>query len=251
MLERIKSQDEAIQTLTATVDYQPTAGSVYSGVIKEYHDVRGFILLEKPSMIRMIGQAPIVRTKIFDMVSDGEEFRLYIAPKQKFIVGKNTVRRAAQNTLENMRPQHILQAMLIPPVAPEKEKCFREEVEDGGSRYYVLGILEAAGNGPLNLKRKVWFDRASLDIARLQLYGPEGSFLEDVQYSGYQEYNGVRYASRIQVSRPVEDYRVVITIQKATFNEPLGPDKFHLEKPPDAQLVDLRSAAPTGESSDQ
>ncbi len=102
LLSKINSQSEAVRTLTATVDLEPTAGSVYSGIIKEYHDVKGFILVERPSMIRMLGQAPVVRTNIFDMVSNGEEFRLYIPPKQKFIVGKTTFQHPAKNALENL-----------------------------------------------------------------------------------------------------------------------------------------------------
>lgn len=251
LLNRIKSQNEAIKTLTATVDFQPTAGSVYSGVIKEYHDVKGFILLERPSMIRMIGQAPVVRTKIFDMVSDGEKFQLYLVPKQKFIVGKNALVRPAKNALENMRPQHILQAMLIPPVDPEKEKGVREEAEENGSRYYVVSVLEPGGTGDFDLKRKVWFDRSSLEITRLQLYGSGGSYIEDVHTSDYREFNSIRYPTRIEVSRPVEDYRVVITIQKATFNDPIETDKFKLERPPNTQLVDLTATDSRGEARDQ
>src|SRR5713226_7646392 len=126
LIARVNAWSEGIQTLKATVDLEPTVGSVYSGVIKEYHDVRAFILLEKPAMIRMIGQAPIVRTKIFDMVSDGQEFRLYVAPKKKFIVGKTASSRPSKNSLETLRPQHILSALLVPPLGAS-EKSFLEE----------------------------------------------------------------------------------------------------------------------------
>jgi outer membrane lipoprotein-sorting protein len=223
----------------ATVELEPTTGSVYSGVIKEYHDVKGFILLEKPAMIRMQGQAPVIRTEIFDMVSDGEEFRLYIPPKQKFIVGKTAFRRPAKNALENLRPQHIQEALLTPGIDTDREKYFTQEEEGGGERFYVVTVLEPGEAGELNLKRKVWFDRSNLEIVRLQLYGPQGAYIEDVQYSNYRDFQGVHYPARIEVSRPIEDYRLTISILKATFNEPIAPEKFELKKPEDAQLVDL------------
>ena len=116
LVAKINAWSDAIHTMTATVDLEPTAGSVYSGVIKEYHDVKGFILLQRPSTIRLLGQAPVVRTNIFDMVSNGEEFRLYIPTKQKFIIGKTTFHHPAKNALENLRPQHILQALIVPPI---------------------------------------------------------------------------------------------------------------------------------------
>jgi len=239
LVARVNAQSNAIQTLVATVDMEPTAGSVYSGVIKEYRDVRGFVLLEKPAMIRIVGQAPIVRTTIFDMVSDGREFRLSIPPKQKFLVGKNDLRRVAKNSLENLRPQHILEALLVPAIDTGSEKYFIEEAAEGARRYYVVTLLELPEGGELVLKRKVWIDRSDLNVARLQLYGPQGAYLEDVLYSGYQDFQGVNYPTRIEIARPAEDYRLALTIEKATFNQPLAPDKFVLNKPEGAELVEV------------
>ena len=242
LVHQSNAQSEAIRTFSATVDLEPTAGSVYSGVIKEYHDVKGFILVERPAMIRMIGQAPIVRTNIFDMVSDGREFRLSIPPKRKFIVGKSDFKRPAKNALENLRPQHILEALLIPATYPESDKLVLEEAEEAGQRFYVLTVLGTDEKGDLRLKRKVWFDRANLQISRLQLYTEGGVYLEDVWYSGYQDFGGIQYPAHIQVTRPVEDYRLTINILKATFNQAIDPSKFELQKPEDAELIELSSA---------
>ena len=229
--------------MTATVDLEPTAGSVYSGVIKEYHDVKGFILLESPSSIRMQGQAPVVRTEIFDMVSKGEEFRLYIPPKQKFIVGKTAFLRPAKNSLENLRPQHILEALLVPAIDASREKYFLEEAEDATRRCYLVTIVEPAESGELRLARKAWFDRSNLQLWRVQFYSPQGSYLEDVWYSDYQDFQGTRYPARIEVRRPIEDYRLAISIVKAAFNQPIAPGKFELQKPEGAELVDLSAAS--------
>jgi len=239
LAEKVRKQSASVQTLNATVDLEPTAGSIYSGVIKEYHDVKGFLLLQKPALIRMVGQAPVVRTTVFDMASNGEEFRVYIPSKQKFIVGKTNLRRPAKNALENLRPQHILDALLMPAIDSTREKYFREEAEEEGRRYYVLTFLSANDEGELSLNRKVWFDRATLQIARLQLYGPQGTYLEDVRYSDYQDFQGVNYPRRIELSRPAEDYRLTVNILKATFNQPIEPEKFELKKPDSAQLVEL------------
>ena len=225
--------------MTATVDLEPTTGSIYSGVIKEYHDVRGYILIQSPAMIRMEGQAPVVRADIFDMVSNGEEFRLYIPPVQKFIVGKTAFSRPAKNSLENLRPQHILDALLVPPVDPSSEMWLLEEAQEAGHRYYVVLIVAPPEHGELHLKRKAWFDRADLQLARMQFYEAQGLYVEDVRYSEYQDFQGVNYPSQIEVVRPVEDYRVAITILKATFNQPIDPEKFVLKQPPGTQLVNL------------
>lgn len=244
LVTKINAWSGAIHTMTATVDLEPTAGSVYSGVIKEYHDVKGFVLLENPSTIRLLGQAPVVRTNIFDMVSNGEEFRLYIPTKQKFIIGKTTFRRPAKNALENLRPQHILQALIVPPIDAEHETTYREKVDrhTQPKRFYVVNIVEPQENRHVILRRKAWFDRADLELVRAQFYEPDGTCTEDVRYSIYQDFQGIHYPTHIEVNRPEEDYQVTITIEKAQFNEPIPPEKFDLKKPEEAELVDLSAA---------
>jgi outer membrane lipoprotein-sorting protein len=246
LVAKINSRSEEVRTLTATVDLEPTAGSVYSGVIKEYHDVKGFILLEKPSTIRLLGQAPVVRTNLFDMVSTGDEFRLYIPAKQKFIVGKSSFHRPTTNALENLRPQHIYQSLMIPSIDTDHETPFLEQREGRSSRrhYYVVYIVARQEGHQLVLRRKVWFDRADLELVREQFYNPEGTCTEDVHYAAYQDFQGIHFPTHIELARPVEDYQLTITIEKATFNQPIAPEKFDLKRPAGAELVDISAANP-------
>jgi len=239
LIASINAQSKAIQTMTATVDLEPTAGSVYSGVIKEYHDVKSYILVQRPAMIRMVGQAPVVRTDIFDMASDGDKFWLFVPSKHKFIVGKTGVQRPAKNALENLRPQHILEALLVPPVDADSERTFRYEAEEGTRRYYIVGVLDKGSEGDLNLKRQIWFDREDLRIDRVQFYGPQGVYVEGVQYAAYQDFQVVRYPTRITLTRPVEDYALSINLQKVTFNQPIAPEKFELKQPQGVERVEL------------
>jgi outer membrane lipoprotein-sorting protein len=247
LIARVNAQSERIRTMTAKVDFAPTAGSVYSGVIQEYHDVRGFILFKKPSMIRIIGQAPVVRTNIFDMVSEGEEFRLSIPPKNKFIVGKTSAESSVKSPLENMRPQHILDALFIPSIDTAAVRYLFESEENTGRRYYILTILQPANGNEFLPARKVWFDRSNLEVARLDVYDRQGTLIETADYSGYQDYAGVIYPSEIKILRPVEDYSLSITVENAAFNQEIAPDKFELKKPPNAELVEL-GALPRGKA---
>jgi len=224
------------------VDFKAATGSAYSGVINQYHDVGGFILLKKPSMIRMIGQAPVVKTEIFDMVSNALEFRVYIPPKNKFIVGKTTYQGPVKNSLENLRPQHILSALLVPPVNQAAEKVFVEETQTPAHQYYILTVVEPNKAGQLELSRKVWFDRSDLRISRLALYGPGGSLLESVQYANYHDFQQIEYPTEITVSRPSNGYTLSISIQSAKFNRPIPPENFVLKKPANATLVELGGA---------
>lgn len=242
LVKKVDAWSESIQTLTATVEFKPTTGSIYTGVIKEYQNVHGFILLKKPAMIRILGQAPVVRTEIFDMVSNGKEFKVSIPPKNKFIVGSNSYQAPSKKPLESLRPQHILDALLIPPVDESKEKFFSEEAQTPTGQYYVLDIVEPNNAGELKLMRKVWFDRTDLDISRLQLYGSGGELREDIHYADYKNFQGINYPAEITLNRPQEGYKLTITLKKATFNQPIAAEKFVLKKPPNATLVKLGAA---------
>jgi outer membrane lipoprotein-sorting protein len=248
LVAKIDAWGGPIHTMTAMVDLTPTSGSVYSGVIKEYHDVKGVILLQRPSTIRMQGLAPLVRTTIFDMVSNGDKFRLYIPIKQKFIVGRDTVQHPAKNPLENLRPQHILQALIVPPIDADRETTYRRKVAPRSqpTKHYIeVGILEPTDHH-MTLQREVWFDRADLELARVQFYDADGTCTEDVHYSNYQEFKGVRYPTHIELERPEDEYEVTITIEKATFNVAIPAEKFELNKPEGAELVDLDAKKPEG-----
>lgn len=240
LISRVSRVSGGFQTLKAKVELTPTAGSIYSGVIKEYRDVRAFILLEKPSRFRIIGQAPVLRSKIFDMVSDGENFGVYIPPKRKYIVGKNSIRRETKNKLEGLRPHHILTALLLKEIDPNTEKCFIEESLEGPRRYYVVHVVSSGPDGGIRLERKIWFDRSDLEIKRVQRFGPDGAYLQDVRYDAYQDFNGTRYPTKIDLIRPKEDYRLGILFQEVSFNEPMGPEKFVLDPPKSVEKVVLK-----------
>src|SRR5271170_6696078 len=120
LIDYINTQAAAIQTMQATVDIDTTVGGVNKGKVTDYEEIRGYVLARKPAMLRMIGLMPIVRNKAFDMVSDGEGFKLWIPTKNRFVVGRNdVVTHDPTQPLESLRPQHIYDALLLRHLDPE------------------------------------------------------------------------------------------------------------------------------------
>src|SRR6202030_4291986 len=97
--------------------------------------------------------------------------RVYIPSKNKFLVGSIASERASDKHIENLRPQHLLDALLWPEVRKEESVLF-EEFNDETARYYVLTVLR--GGYRTEILRKIWFDRSVLEVARLQSFGPRG-----------------------------------------------------------------------------
>ncbi|HKV80283.1 MAG TPA: hypothetical protein VJP02_19195, partial [Candidatus Sulfotelmatobacter sp.] len=91
LIDALNQQAEAIRTLKATVDIDSSAGGMKKGHVTDYKEIRGYVLAKKPDELHMIGLMPFVRTTAFDMVSDGRDFKLWIPPKNKFVVGENQV----------------------------------------------------------------------------------------------------------------------------------------------------------------
>lgn len=241
-----------VRSVKATIELSPTAGSSYSGVIQQYRNVKGFLLARRPAYVRMIGQAPVVAKNIFDMVSDGQTFRIYIPSKQKFIVGPAGLERPAKTPLENLRPQHLLDAIFWTEISADSHPLF-EEFSDSTGRYYILTVLRAAE--PMEIARKIWFDRTNLQIARLQTYGRAGRLMTDVHYSNWQTRSDapaapaassvtLPFPRHIILVRPHDDYRLEIQITKLTLNEELSEAQFKLDQPPGAELVTLEPSKP-------
>jgi outer membrane lipoprotein-sorting protein len=235
----------SVTSINASVELVPTAGSAYSGVIQQYHEVNAFILAEKPAMIRVIGQAPVLAKNVFDMTSDGQTFHVYIPSKNKFIVGPAALERSAEKPIENLRPQHILDALFWPEIPAGAAVVFEEANEPAG-RYYVLTVLSSAASG--ETERKVWFDRADLSLCRVQIFGASGRLLSDVHMDAWQgaasgdaksSQMPPKYPWHIVLNRPHDDYQLDIRVKKITLNEEISLDRFKLDQPSGTELVRL------------
>ncbi|HEY4709649.1 MAG TPA: hypothetical protein VIH46_05740 [Candidatus Acidoferrales bacterium] len=243
LITRYDQQADAVTSLNATVTMTLTAGSAYTGVIKQYHEVKGFILAQKPSTIRVIGQAPVVGTNIFDMESDGDTFRIFIPSQNKFLTGPANLERPSAKPIENLRPQHLTGAIFWDGIGPHSPVLL-EEASDAGSQYYVLTVIRLpdksgpnAADADWEIAMKVWFDRADLSVARRQDYASGGKLASDIRYSGWDTFGAVRYPRQIALARPGNDYKLQIGITKAAFNETISADRFLLRQPPGAELV--------------
>jgi outer membrane lipoprotein-sorting protein len=245
LLAGYNNQVRAVQSLQATVDLIPSTGTTYSGVIEEYHDVPGFILAQRPATVRVIGQAPVVAKDIFDMVSDGKEFRIYIPSKNSFLVGPTDLVRPSNKPLENLRPQHIVEALFWPELPPSANVLF-EQFDFSVSRYYILTLLREAGGGKFEIARKIWYSRTDLRVSRVQLFGAEGKLDSDIQYSDWQPVPTAEgafvpeqssFARDIHIWRPQDDYKLEIKILKLSLNETISPDRFELAQPAGTDLL--------------
>jgi len=214
----------------------PALGSTEKSKITEYKDVRAFILFRKPGDIRLIGLYPVVRNKAFDMVSDGTNFKLYVPVRNRFLVGRNEIDQPSQNKLENLRPQHFLEALLVRPIDADRDKLLLENFTDEDNAFYVLHVVHVNGGGQLQLDRTIWFNRYSLIMARQLTFDETGNILTDARYTEWRAYDNVAFPKHIEINRPRDEYAVVVDIVKMDINKGVSDDKFVLDQPEGSTL---------------
>jgi hypothetical protein len=248
LIESVNQQAEAINTLKATVDIDTSAGGLKKGKVTDYTEIRGYILARKPDWLHMTGLMPFVRTTAFDMVSDGQNFKLWIPPKNKFVTGQNEV--AIPNVdqpMENIRPANIYEALLIRKIDPENEIAVLENgyetLHDAkGNRVlqedYELTVIRKVGDD-WRLARKIVFSRIDLKPHEQVIYNSDGKVGTDAKYAEYKDYDGVSFPSRIEIMRPQEEYDIKLNMVKLEVNTPLKDEQFTLEQPPGAVVVHL------------
>jgi outer membrane lipoprotein-sorting protein len=249
LIDRLNHDATQVKTLNATVDIDTSYGGEKRGKVTDYKEIRGYILVSKPNMLRMIGLYPIVRNKAFDMVSDGKEFKLSVPGNNKFYVGHNEVKiEDSSSPLDTLRPQAIYDALLLQPVNPENEiavlESSKEMVVDKQTHKlvqqdnYVLDVIQKTDHGWF-LARKVMFDRTNLVPHRQIMIDSHGNPATDANYQVFKDFDSVSFPTYIDIKRPQEEYDIQLIMVKLTINQPLTEEQFALQQPPGSQLVDL------------
>lgn len=258
LIDYIDAQAEKIQSMEATVDIDTSVGGEKKGKVIEYQEIRGYVLARKPSMLRMTGLLPIVRNRAFDMVSNGQDFKLWIPPKNRFVVGRNDIEtHNPSQPLENLRPQQIYDALLLQYIKPENEIAVMENdvetISDAkGHKYtqadYVLDVVRKGKEGWF-LSRKIVFSRADLLPHRQLLYDDKGNLVSNATYGDYRQDHGINFPWQIEIWRPEEEYDITLNMVKLELNQPLPDDRFVLEQPPGVQVLHLDKAETSPASS--
>lgn len=257
LIDYVNTQAARIQSLQATLDIDASAADPKNGRVTDYKEIRGYILARKPAMLRMKGLMPLVRNTAFDMVSDGKEFKLWIPPRNKFVVGAdNDDNYQPDKRMENMRPQYIYDALLLPEIGPDEiavlENGYETVLDPKRHRVeqpdYELAVIRKGPQGWF-LSGRIQFSRTDLVPHRLRIYDQQGNVATDAHYQDYKDFAGTSFPTTIEIERPREGYDLTLNILKLDLNRPLTDDQFALEQPPGAELVRLGAKPGTAKPS--
>jgi len=286
LVEKINSSAAKLQTINATVTIDASAGGERAGKVTDYRQINGNVLVRKPEMMRMIGRVPVVGNHLFDMVSDGKKFELSIPPQNKFIVasnqmaakasepasnqmaakpaepvsnqmaakspeqpGEKAVQRPVADSLLLLRPQHILDALVLKTVdqAAGEIAVLEQSTEmvkdakthkDAIQQDYVVVVISKDEKGSY-LSRRIVFSREDLMPHEQYLYNHDGQIVTFAHYEKFQNFDGTMFPSVVDIQRPVEELAITLNIVKLRVNEPLRDDQFQLAQPAGSRLINV------------
>jgi outer membrane lipoprotein-sorting protein len=240
LFQSLQEKSKQIKTLKAIVDLDLSRGA-RSGVLDEYRQTRGNILVDRPAHIRIEVRLPIVLTTVAVMVSDGQEYRISIPIKNQFAIQDVDAPVNAKSSLSNLRPQIFLDGLFVDVSQyadrPSVHNVFEEAVV-GIHSYYVFSFFETQTAEP-ELLQKIWIDRTNLEVVRKQVFGKEGRLETDVDYENYRTGGDISFPGVVVIHRPIEDLTVKVTFQQSTLNDTLETKIFDLPRPEGSQLVQV------------
>src|SRR5580692_2890912 len=239
MVSNINKQYDTIQSLNATVTFQASVGGEQKGKITDYTSIHGFILLRKPEMLRVLGMLPIVGTRAFDMASDGSNFKLWIPPESKAIVGPNSVGKPSPKPLENMRPYVFFDSLLIHSIGSDELLSLTTDTKtvlDPNVKQllllpeYDLSVFRQNANSNILVPvRVIHVSRVDLLPSGEDIYDKNGNIQTQAVYGPYESFGDFHFPGSITIKRPLEEYQIVITFKEVTVNQPLADDQFQLK----------------------
>ena len=236
--KRIATFYNAINSFQATVDMTPSIGSVYTSSITEIKDVRAHVYFRKPSEIRILGQAPVIREYSVRHAFGWEQLQSFAATEEPVFRGQQLCARH----VEKQAGKSSAGSFPVVHADPLRwthatESTALVDATDEDNALYILYFARVGPKGEfLGIARGVWFDRIDLSIVRQTVYDESGSLISDTRYSKWMSYAGVQFPAHIDINRDKDGYGVVLDIGEMQMNVNIPDMDFVLNQPEGYQL---------------
>jgi len=214
---------------------------------KDIPSFRGFIVMSKPKLLRVVGT--YFGVKVFDMASNGSQFTLVIPSKNLAIKGSNTVADKSATDWENLRPDFFLDAIAVRGLDPDDEYMVAsdtETVEDTAKKHlyaepeYVLSIMHHKSGQELLPVRTITFHRDDMLPYDQYVYNSEGVLETQIFYSNYTTFSAGKYPSKVTVKRPQEGIQFVLSFEEVHENVSVTDSQFEVPVPDGDTIRNLK-----------
>jgi len=242
LLDKLIASSAALKTLKVN-SYLKVTQQISSDQLKEFGkgplSITGDIAVERPNKLRLqVGLGGAVTGA--EIESDDRQFRIYIPHKlNAFGIGSIAAPVGDVSFPCSLRPNHILDALFV-----DGEKYFNKPDEfvtsvvantEGVRSFYLVHIFKHDGT-PI---QELWYDRTDKHVVRKKQYTEDGRIEADVRYSNYSTVGSISFPKVIDINRPIEKYSLEMKINDMYFNETIPESAFVLDRPPNANELDM------------
>jgi outer membrane lipoprotein-sorting protein len=250
LVQQIDQRCSELRSMSVQVDMQ--ASVTKNNVATDEPSVVGVIMVRKPEDLRVFGLAPVVRTRLFDMVSNGKDFKMWIPHLNQVAEGPVAESKTkSENSLENLRPGFFIDAMSVRCLAKDDEfyvTADTDTVEDAAKKHlyqvpeYLLNVVHRKDDSQeLAPVRVIHVHRDDLLPYQQDLYDRDGNLETQVYWGRYVEFGDHKYPSTITINRPLDGLKLVMTVDKVTMNPELKDESFELPPlPTDTKVKKLQ-----------
>lgn len=242
LVSLVNERYAAVEALAVPrLEVEFVGGSIEEGYLEKYRKAGGYLAVQRPDSIFMNVLNPLTKSSVLVLAAHRGEFRVWIPSRNQFVTGSVSVPADHENAVYNVRPDHILEGVLIQPVPVDPfHRIGVAEEQDAQYKYYVLEVLKEPVRGGLflQLERKIWIERSRMELRR-QVFFNNGSRVSDVTYGRSLLLGGKAVPLEVAVKRPREGYTVRLSFdgEGIRLNPKLEERVFGLEPPPGAEIV--------------
>ena len=236
LLETYNAQSRLVRSLKTTAQVHIIRGPKFGKAAGKSKMMGAIMDFQQPAWLRATGVAPPAGVRLFDMASDGREFRL-LAPdhdKMTLFVGPAWSQPDFTAGALNLRPQEFLDALrwgegklMLGRSAPVAANKGIETLE-----------IDLPPRGGKNVTGKLRFDLTKGTVSSLTIYDAEGLLISDIHYADWRlmsQQSGQTdegcFPRRVQVIHEAEDFQIDIRFLEMTLNPPLDRAAFRISVP--------------------
>lgn len=240
LVQLVNSSHASVESLIAKMTLELQGDLPDENYYERYRKTPAQLIAQRPDSIRINVQNPLTRTTVIAMASSQAKFQIWAPTKNKFVTGSTNLERSHDNPVYNVRPEHVLPAILIEPlpVGPSARVLLIEET-DARSKYYLIHELDS---GKLRLKRRLWIERSKLALVRQDYYDTGGKVAGSIRYTAPVAVGQAVVNTGIVLERPRDRYTLRLRLDPKSLKtgRQLEERHFDLPVPPGAEFIELQ-----------
>lgn len=231
---RVFTEDDVDAAITAVAARQNNLKNfkakgkftIESPDLKRRQRFRGNIAVEMPDKLRLVSSGAFGR-KLFDLISVGKSFLLYLPSERKVFFEKEGVE--VESLPFSVSPSDIAGELFLPEDWGNTDLNDLRLVSQTGRRM----TLEVCSYG--RVKRRLWVQPPRWLLVRNELYGEDGALRAVTVLGRYRKVGDIWLPTHLEAHYPARDTRLVMRLSSIEVNTQLNPRLFVFPK----RLLDI------------